>query len=338
MAAGRRAPTSGVRDLLTHASGLPAHLPLYERHSGADAMVAAIAAVPLVAPPRTSAIYSDLGFIVLGRALERVAGEPLDAQATTLLAGVTDGATDVRFASCRQLAVRHRTQCVARPFADRRGARRQRGRDGRCRRARRPVRECARRRRPRASRVAWAARRGHRPGAVVGDPGLRAPLAGAGLVACAGLGHGAADVVVRPIPVAARHRPHGVHGHVALDRSRAGSLRRAAHQPRRRPRHRCGHGGASDADVHDLARRRVDSDRGMRDAGAPRPHHRVPVHGVRGARAEHRRPSVRRCPSSRQSPASTCPRSASCTARCLAASCCRRSPRRCCWSAPAHAW
>ena len=88
MAASRRAPTSVIRDLLTHASGLPAHLPLYEHISGPDAIVAAIAAAPLVAPPRTTAIYSDLGFIVLGRALERVAGEPLDAQATTLLAGV----------------------------------------------------------------------------------------------------------------------------------------------------------------------------------------------------------------------------------------------------------
>ena len=34
------------------------------------------------------------------------------------------------------------------------------------------------------------------------DPGVRASLAGAGLVAGAGLGHGAADLVERPIPVA----------------------------------------------------------------------------------------------------------------------------------------
>jgi CubicO group peptidase (beta-lactamase class C family) len=87
----RRADGAGIRirDLLTHASGLPPHLPLYEYHSGVDAMVAAIAAVPLVTPPRTTAIYSDLGFIVLGRVLERIAASPLNTQVTTLLAEAT---------------------------------------------------------------------------------------------------------------------------------------------------------------------------------------------------------------------------------------------------------
>ena len=94
-----------IRDLLAHASGLPAHLPLYEDHSGPDAMVAAIAAVPLVAPPRTTAIYSDLGFIVLGRVLERVAASPLKTQVATLLAGADHGATDVRSDSSAGLVV-----------------------------------------------------------------------------------------------------------------------------------------------------------------------------------------------------------------------------------------
>lgn len=77
-----------VRDLLAHASGLPAHLPLYERFSGSEAFVRAIAAVPLVAPPRTTAIYSDLGFIVLGRVLERVGARSLDALVATLFTGL----------------------------------------------------------------------------------------------------------------------------------------------------------------------------------------------------------------------------------------------------------
>jgi CubicO group peptidase (beta-lactamase class C family) len=77
-----------VRDLLTHASGLPAHLPLYEHHRGSAAFVSAIAAVPLVAPPRTTALYSDLGFIVLGRVLEEVDGRSLDAQVAALFAAL----------------------------------------------------------------------------------------------------------------------------------------------------------------------------------------------------------------------------------------------------------
>ena len=59
----------------------PAHLPsVRATTAGPDALVAAIAAVPLVAPPRTTAIYSDLGFIVLGRVARASGGEPLDAQ------------------------------------------------------------------------------------------------------------------------------------------------------------------------------------------------------------------------------------------------------------------
>lgn len=79
-----------VRDLLTHASGLPAHLPLYRSHVGADALVAACAGTALVAPPRTSAIYSDLGFIVVGRVLEAAAGAPLETLVADALSQLTD--------------------------------------------------------------------------------------------------------------------------------------------------------------------------------------------------------------------------------------------------------
>lgn len=67
-----------VRDLLCHAGGLPAHRPCYLQHAGADAIVEASARTPLAYEPRTRAEYSDLGFIVLGRVLERVGGGPLD--------------------------------------------------------------------------------------------------------------------------------------------------------------------------------------------------------------------------------------------------------------------
>lgn len=55
-----------VRDLLVHASGLPAHLPLYARRASPSAIVRATADAPLAYPSRTASLYSDLGFIVLG--------------------------------------------------------------------------------------------------------------------------------------------------------------------------------------------------------------------------------------------------------------------------------
>jgi CubicO group peptidase (beta-lactamase class C family) len=79
-----------VRDLLTHASGLPAHLPLYLRHTGADAIVDASAKAPLVGRPRSAALYSDLGFIVLGRVLEIAGGASLRQLVETLLRRCAD--------------------------------------------------------------------------------------------------------------------------------------------------------------------------------------------------------------------------------------------------------
>ncbi|HEX7487621.1 MAG TPA: serine hydrolase domain-containing protein, partial [Anaeromyxobacteraceae bacterium] len=68
-----------LRHLLAHTSGLPAWRPLHAAGRGSDAVVAVAAATPLEAAPGTRAVYSDLGFILLGAALERAAGAPLDA-------------------------------------------------------------------------------------------------------------------------------------------------------------------------------------------------------------------------------------------------------------------
>jgi serine-type D-Ala-D-Ala carboxypeptidase len=68
-----------VRMLLAHSSGLPAYVQLYrEAHTREDLLRAALA-VPLEADPGTRAEYSDIGFIILGAALERIADEPLDS-------------------------------------------------------------------------------------------------------------------------------------------------------------------------------------------------------------------------------------------------------------------
>ena len=59
-----------VRDLLTHASGLPAWLPFFREHRGREAFERAIAATALEYPPRSQSVYSDLGFMLLGFMLE----------------------------------------------------------------------------------------------------------------------------------------------------------------------------------------------------------------------------------------------------------------------------
>ncbi len=67
------------RMLLAHCSGLPAYEKLFlKAHTRNDLLFAALT-TPLTADPGTRAEYSDIGFITLGAALERIAQEPLDA-------------------------------------------------------------------------------------------------------------------------------------------------------------------------------------------------------------------------------------------------------------------
>ena len=68
-----------VRQLLAHSSGLPAYEKLYLRAKTRDELLHAAFATELTAAPGTRAEYSDIGFIVLGVALERLADESLDA-------------------------------------------------------------------------------------------------------------------------------------------------------------------------------------------------------------------------------------------------------------------
>ena len=71
-----------VENLLTHSSGLEGWAPLYKEAQGKPDLVARAAAMELAYEPGTKSVYSDLGFILLGEVLERVAGEPLDAFVT----------------------------------------------------------------------------------------------------------------------------------------------------------------------------------------------------------------------------------------------------------------
>ena len=64
--------------LLSHASGLPAYEKLFLKARSRDELLHAALATPLTADPGTHSEYSDIGFILLGLALERLSGEPLD--------------------------------------------------------------------------------------------------------------------------------------------------------------------------------------------------------------------------------------------------------------------
>lgn len=68
-----------LRHLLAHNSGLAGYARLYETFSTPDAVLRACTAMPLEAVPGTRAEYSDIGFILLGRILESIAGEPIDS-------------------------------------------------------------------------------------------------------------------------------------------------------------------------------------------------------------------------------------------------------------------
>lgn len=81
----RRAVT--FRHLLAHTSGLPAWKALYLEASSRDAMLAAICRTPLAAAPGAAVEYSDLGIILLGVALERLGGRPIDVLVADAVVG-----------------------------------------------------------------------------------------------------------------------------------------------------------------------------------------------------------------------------------------------------------
>lgn len=73
-----------LKNLLTHTSGLPAWRPLYQLAEGEpDRVLTTIADLDLEYEPGTRVVYSDLGFIVLGKLLEQLSGKPLVELAQT---------------------------------------------------------------------------------------------------------------------------------------------------------------------------------------------------------------------------------------------------------------
>ncbi len=66
------------RMLLAHSSGLPAYEKLFLKTRTRDDLLRAAFTTSLSTAPGTHAEYSDIGFILLGAALERIAGKSLD--------------------------------------------------------------------------------------------------------------------------------------------------------------------------------------------------------------------------------------------------------------------
>ena len=224
------------RDLLSHSAGITSWLPLFRDHRGRPDIERAICQLPLEAPPRTRAIYSDLGFMLLGFAIEDCGGSSLADQFDALTSRFL-GATDVLlFKPPTVLANR-----IAPTEVDRW-------------RGRLLVGEVH-------DENAWAL------GGAAGHAGLfgtasavgqfartvLAAVAGTASIECGlaradtlrefttksavpgssralGMGHDAAVLVVRHSNVVRRLRPYGLYWHVALDRSADGPLRRAADQ------------------------------------------------------------------------------------------------------------
>jgi CubicO group peptidase (beta-lactamase class C family) len=64
-----------LRMLLAHSSGLPGYGRLFEDHRAPETLLRAALHIPLEAAPGTRAEYSDIGFILLGKALEVLSGD-----------------------------------------------------------------------------------------------------------------------------------------------------------------------------------------------------------------------------------------------------------------------
>ena len=71
-----------IRMLLAHSSGLPAYEKLFQFASDHEELIRAALTTPLTAAPGSRALYSDIGFILLGEVLSRQAELPLDLVTT----------------------------------------------------------------------------------------------------------------------------------------------------------------------------------------------------------------------------------------------------------------
>ncbi len=76
-----------VWHLLTHSAGVDWWAPLYKELKGKEAYLQRITAMDLKDEPGSKSVYSDLGLILLGEILERVAGQDLESFARARILG-----------------------------------------------------------------------------------------------------------------------------------------------------------------------------------------------------------------------------------------------------------
>lgn len=85
-----------IRLLLTHSAGLAADLPLFDSTHSRAVALAMVDTSPLLSPPGTSFVYSDLSAIVLMQVVERITGQSLDTYLEARVFGPL-GMTATRF-------------------------------------------------------------------------------------------------------------------------------------------------------------------------------------------------------------------------------------------------
>ncbi len=74
-----------ILQLLTHSSGISAHFSLYRESECPEKALDVILNRPLAYSPSTQAVYSCMGFILLGEMLQKMTGEKLDVLAQKLV-------------------------------------------------------------------------------------------------------------------------------------------------------------------------------------------------------------------------------------------------------------
>lgn len=104
-----------VAQLLTHTSGLPAHLPFWQSGDAAGAIRHRVLATPLESKPGTTVTYSDLGYMTLGFLAEAIYERPLDEIARA----VTSAPLDLSGATYRPRDIG--VECVASEVVEDRG-------------------------------------------------------------------------------------------------------------------------------------------------------------------------------------------------------------------------
>jgi CubicO group peptidase (beta-lactamase class C family) len=85
-----------VRHILTHTSGAPARILLFEETADAEEAMSRVHGMELENPPGEHYTYSDMGPILLAQVVERVAGTPFDAFLEERVFGPL-GMSDTRF-------------------------------------------------------------------------------------------------------------------------------------------------------------------------------------------------------------------------------------------------